>query len=36
MNLLIITDCLSKRVILELCKNMTAEWVAQTFVQCFY
>ncbi len=36
MNLLIMTDCLSKRVILELCKNMTAEWVAQTFVQCFY
>ncbi len=36
MNLLIITDCLSKRVILELCKNMTAEWVAQTFVQHFY
>jgi hypothetical protein len=25
MNLLIITDCLSKKVILELCKNMTAE-----------
>ncbi len=36
MNLLIITDCLSKGVILELCKDMTAEWVAQTFVQCFY
>ncbi len=36
MNLLIITDCLSKRIILELCKNMTAEWVAQTFVWCFY
>ncbi len=36
MNLLIITDCLSKKVILELCKNMTAEWVAQTFVQHFY
>ncbi len=36
MNLLIITDCFSKRVILELCKNMTAEWVAQTFIQCFY
>jgi len=36
MNLLIITDCLSKRIILKLCKNMTAEWVAQTFVQCFY
>ncbi len=35
-NLLIITNCLSKRVILKLCKNMTAEWVAQTFVQCFY
>jgi hypothetical protein len=36
MNLLIITDCLSKRVILKLCKNMTAEWVTQTFVQHFY
>ncbi len=36
MNLLIITNCLSKRVILELCKNMTAEWVTQTFVQHFY
>jgi len=32
MNLLIITDCLSKRIILKLCKNMTAEWVTQTFV----
>ncbi len=36
MNLLIITDHLSKKVILKLCKNMTAEWVTQTFVQCFY
>jgi len=35
-NLLIIMNCFSKRVILKLCKNMTAEWVAQTFVQCFY
>ncbi len=35
-NLLIITDCLSKRIILKLCKNMTAEWVTQTFIQCFY
>ncbi len=35
-NLLIITNCLNKRIILELCKNMTAEWVAQTFIQCFY
>jgi len=35
-NLLIITDCLSKRIILKLCKNITAEWVAQTFIQCFY
>jgi len=35
-NLLIITDCLSKKVILKLCKNMTAEWVTQTFIQCFY
>ncbi len=36
MNLLIITDCLNKRIILKLCKNMTAEWVTQTFVQHFY
>jgi len=36
MNLLIITNCFSKRVILKLCKNMTAEWVTQTFVQHFY
>jgi len=35
-NLLIIMNCLNKRIILKLCKNMTAEWVAQTFVQCFY
>jgi len=35
-NLLIITNCLSKKVILESCKNMTAEWVTQTFVQHFY
>jgi len=35
-NLLIITDCLSKRVILKLFKNMTAEWVIQTFIQHFY
>jgi len=35
-NLLIIMNCLSKRVILKLCKNITAEWVAQTFVQHFY
>jgi len=32
MNLLIITNCFNKRVILELCKNMTAEWVTQTFI----
>ncbi len=36
MNLLIITDCLSKRIILKLCKDMTAEWMTQTFVQHFY
>jgi len=35
-NLLIITDCLNKGVILELCKDMTAEWVAQTFIWRFY
>jgi hypothetical protein len=29
-------NCLSKRIILESCKNMTAEWVTQTFVQHFY
>jgi hypothetical protein len=33
---LIITDCFNKRIILKLCKNMTAEWVTQTFVQHFY
>jgi len=36
MNLLIITNCLNKKVILKSCKNMTAEWVTQTFVQHFY
>ncbi len=36
MNLLIITDCFSKKIILKLCKNMTAEWVTQTFIQHFY
>jgi len=36
MNLLIITNCLSKKIILKLCKNMTAEWVTQTFIQHFY
>jgi len=35
-NLLIIMNYLSERVILKLCKNITAEWVAQTFIQCFY
>jgi len=35
-NLLIIINCLSKRIILKLCKNMTAEWVTQTFIQHFY
>jgi len=35
-NLLIMMNCLNKRVILELCKNMTAEWVTQTFVWHFY
>ncbi len=35
-NLLIITNCFNKKVILESCKNMTAEWVAQTFIQHFY
>ncbi len=35
-NLLMITDCFSKRVILKLCKEMTAEWVTQIFVQYFY
>ncbi len=35
-NLLIITNCLNKKVILKLCKNMTAEWVTQTFVWHFY
>jgi len=35
MNLLIITDCFSKRIILKLCKNMTAEWVTQTHCTMF-
>ncbi len=35
-NLLIITDCLSKKIILKLYKNITAEWVTQTFIQHFY
>jgi len=35
-NLLIIMNCFSKRIILKLCKNMTAEWVTQTFIQHFY
>jgi len=35
-NLLMITDCLSKKVILKSCKEMTAEWVTQTFIQHFY
>jgi len=35
-SLLMITDCLSKKVILKSCKKMTAEWVTQTFIQCFY
>jgi len=35
-NLLIIINCLNKRIILKSCKNMTAEWVTQTFVQHFY
>ncbi len=29
-------NCLSKKMILESYKNMTAEWVTQTFVQHFY
>ncbi len=36
MNLLIITDCLSKKVILKSCKEMTAEWVTQMFIWWFY
>jgi len=35
-NLLIIMNCLNKKIILKLCKNITAEWVTQTFVQHFY
>jgi len=34
--LLVITDRLSKGVILEPCKSMTAEYVAELFVRCFY
>ncbi len=36
MNLLMITDCLSKKMILKSCKEMTVKWVTQTFVQHFY
>ncbi len=36
MNLLIIINCLNKKIILKLCKDMTAEWVAQTFIWHFY
>ncbi len=36
MNLLMITNCLSKKMILKSCKEMTAEWVTQTFIQHFY
>jgi len=35
-NLLIIMNCFNKRIILKLCKNITAEWVIQTFVQHLY
>lgn len=35
-NLLVITDRLSKGVILEPCNDMSAEWVAETFVRRFY
>jgi len=35
-NLLIIMNCLNKKIILKLCKNMTAEWVTQTFIWDFY
>ncbi len=35
-NLLIITNCFSKKIILKSCKNMTAEWMTQTFIQHFY
>ncbi len=35
-NLLMIMNCLSKKVILKLCKEMTAKWVTQTFIQHFY
>lgn len=35
-NLLVITDRLSKGVILEACNDMSAEWVAETFIRRFY
>jgi len=35
-NLLMITDCLSKKTILKPCNNMSAEWVTETFVWQFY
>ncbi len=34
-NLLIITNCLSKKIILKLCKNMTAEWVSSDICTTF-
>jgi hypothetical protein len=36
MTLLVITDRLSKGVILEPCRSMTAEYVIELFVRCFY
>ena len=36
MNLLIIINCLNKEIILKSYQKMTAEWVAQIFIQCFY
>jgi len=36
MNLLIIINCLSKRVILKPCNNMSMKWVAETFIWQFY
>ena len=35
-SLLMITDCLSKKVILKLYKEITAKWVTQTFIWHFY
>jgi hypothetical protein len=36
MDLLVITDRLSKGIILELCSSLTIKVVAETFIRVFY